>query len=254
MPLPRAAALPVERVRLQPQPCAFVPNLGKSKHGPLGGNHKSRLLQNAGATGAASLSVAGCRRGVGRRKGERWLPVIPEAPGPVVFLSRRTERLGESVLLRSRRKWGGGVSWPWRRRYCGAACTGPSPRCPFCLPSARFPQPVCLCGHRGGGVPCVFRCCSWVVSPSSSSAARWRRLLLLLLEPGIRRAPHSQGGPLAAEAQTQGVQPSYSRAKFSRRVASLIMYSTCSATLERLVLSGSRPSSFIFTRRQTPTA
>lgn len=37
MPLPRAAALPVERVRLQPQPCAFVPNLGKSKHGPTRG-------------------------------------------------------------------------------------------------------------------------------------------------------------------------------------------------------------------------
>lgn len=251
MPPPRAAALPAERVGLQPQPRAFLLNLGKSKHGPPRGNQKSRLLQNAGATGAASLWAAGCRREVGRRKGERWLPKRRPARS---FLSRRTERLGESVLLRSRRKWGGGVSCPWRRRHCGAACTGPSPRCPFFFPSARFPQPVCLCGHRGGGVPCVFRCCSWVVPPSSSSAARWPRLLLLLLEPGIRRAPHSQGGPMAAEAQTQGVQPSYSRAKFSRRVASLIMYSTCSATLERLVLSGSRPSSFIFTRRQTPTA
>lgn len=66
--------------------------------------------------------------------------------------------------------------------------------------------------------------------------------------------PTPGGGGRWVGPHTQGVQPSYSRAKFSRRVASPITYSTCSATLDRLLLSGSRPSSFILTLFHTPTA
>lgn len=207
-----------------------APALGENKHCPQVGNPKCRLLQAAGAGGGWLQ-----RR---RRRGERWSPEWLSRGQPA--RSRRTERLGESVLLRGRRKW----------QFLPVVTTPLRSGMHRTLAFLRY-----LCVDIGEEGCRVFsHSCSWVVpSSSSSSAARWRRLLLLL-EPGIRSAPHSQGGPSAGEAQTQGVQPSYSRAKFSSRVASLIMYSTCSATLERLVLSGSRPSSFIFTLRHTPTA
>lgn len=51
--------------------------------------------------------------------------------------------------------------------------------------------------------------------------------------------------------QTQGVQPSYSKAKLSRFVASFMMKSTCSETVERRAGSGSLPSNFVRTLLQT---
>lgn len=253
MPLPRAAALPVERAGLQPQPAVFVVSLGTSKHGPPPeGHQESRLLQRV-LRPFRWLAADG--RWAGGR-GKDGCQLSKRRPAQTFFFFRVEQRdLGRAFCLEV--DVSGGVAVLARGDDITAGGGGrhaPDPRhaAHFSfLPLAFLSQYVCV--DIGGGVPCVFRCCCWVVPPSSSSAARWRRLLLLL-EPGIRRAPHSQGGPLAVEAQTQGVQPSYSRAKFSRQVASLIMYSTCSATLERLVLSGSRPSSFIFTRRQTPTA
>lgn len=163
--------------------------------------------------------------------------------------------LGESVLLRSRRKCRGvwrfspvATTTPLR---CGGHQTlAPAAARVFVSFSLAFlSRYVCVWG--GGGVPRVCRCCPLggavvfccpVASPADAARAR------------NSECPPLPGGAVGREAQTQGVQPSYSRARFSRRVASLIMYSTCSATLERLVLSGSRPSSFIFTLRHTPTA
>lgn len=56
------------------------------------------------------------------------------------------------------------------------------------------------------------------------------------------------------DAQTHGVQPSYSTAKLSGLRASRIIQSTCSDTVHRRVGSGSRLSNFMRIRRQTDTA
>lgn len=71
-------------------------------------------------------------------------------------------------------------------------------------------------GYCGGGLPCVLLLISGAIivvvcCPASSAGAR---------NPV---APHSQGGLMPVADHTQGVQPSYSSAKFSRRVASLMM-------------------------------
>lgn len=106
---------------------------------------------------------------------------------------------------------------------------------------------------------CLGRACCLPAAAYAADGTRdgpswgWRRRSLSCF---LRQdwPPTPGGGGRWVGPHTQGVQPSYSRAKFSRRVASPITYSTCSTTLDRLPLSGSRPSSFILTRFHTPTA
>lgn len=108
--------------------------------------------------------------------------------------------LGESVLLRSRRKCRGvwrfspvATTTPLR---CGGHQTlAPAAARVFVSFSLAFlSRYVCVWG--GVGCRAFAAAVLWVVP--SSSAVRWRRLRMLL-EPGIRSAPHSQGGPSAGK-------------------------------------------------------
>lgn len=116
------------------------------------------------------------------------------------------ERLEESVLLKSRR--GGLAVVAVTTTLLRGARIGPSsPSTHFFL---LFPQPGLL--RKGAALRLLLISGAIVVCcPALSAGAR---------NPVT---PHSQGGLMLAADHTQGVQPSYSSAKFSKRVASLII-------------------------------
>lgn len=173
---------------------------------------------------ACSVDARG--RLAGRSTG-RWLPRSltgacwqPRSPfvSPWRSLVVQRDLRRERSAFKSRRKGalvGGGCRGDditARRAHTGPSSSLSPPSFSFFSFLFFFPSR----GYCGGGLPCVLLLISGAIivvvcCPASSAGAR---------NPV---APHSQGGLMPVADHTQGVQPSYSSAKFSRRVASLMM-------------------------------